>query len=548
MRNRKSTGKGRGATSDVPDTRRVARDPEGLGLDVLAAWVSAWPDGVLVLDSDLRIVYASPGYCALLGRQLDRLLGQDLLTFIPERDRQTVRTELADVRDGRSEPVLHVRRRADGSEVEFEVRSTMVELRGRQYFVNAILDVTERQRRAGQAAALAQAAASVAACDSIEAVLDAISECALAGTRALAAWVKLDAEDPAAGWIGAAGVPDGYREHVRLVASTASAASTAAMRLVYEEAMAAQRVAVYADWRQQMERALGRAYPLKFPWQTAAIVRLLHRGEAVGLLTALYREGEMPYATETTFLAALADQAATVAANARLVAAAREKGTLEERQRLARELHDSVSQSLFGIQLRAQIARERLDQGSAGIAQPLDDVLRMAEASQAEMRALIFELRPESLETEGLVAALNRQIEAVRARHGFAAPTVASAEPELPIEVKQALYRIAQEALWNTVKHARARRVDVRLQPDGDSVVLEIADDGVGFDPDGSFPGHLGLRSMHERAAEVGGSLEVFSARGRGTRVVVRVPSARRSPPRRAPTSRSFPRRTGRAA
>ena len=548
MRNRKSTGKGRGATSDVPDTRTVARDPEGLGLDVLAAWVSAWPDGVLVLDSDLRIVYASPGYCALLGRQLDRLLGQDLLTFIPERDRQTVRTELADVRDGRSEPVLHVRRRADGSEVEFEVRSTMVELRGRQYFVNAILDVTERQRRARHAAALAQAAASVAACDSIEAVLDAISECALAGTRALAAWVKLDAEDPAAGWIGAAGVPDGYREHVRLVASTASAASTAAMRLVYEEAMAAQRVAVYADWRQQMERALGRAYPLKFPWQTAAIVRLLHRGEAVGLLTALYREGEMPYATETTFLAALADQAATVAANARLVAAAREKGTLEERQRLARELHDSVSQSLFGIQVRAQVARERLDQGSAGIAQPLDDVLRMAEASQAEMRALIFELRPESLETEGLVAALNRQIEAVRGRHGFAAPTIASAEPELPIEVKQALYRIAQEALWNTVKHARARRVDVRLQPDGDSVVLEIADDGVGFDPDGSFPGHLGLRSMHERAAEAGGSLEVFSARGRGTRVVVRVPSARQSPPPRAPTSRSFPRRTGRAA
>src|SRR5215469_2007193 len=289
-----------------------------------------------------------------------------------------------------------------------------------------------------------------------------------------------------------------------------------------------------------MERALGRAYPLKFPWQTAAIVRLLHRGEAVGLLTALYREGEMPYATETTFLAALADQAATVAANARLVAAAREKGTLEERQRLARELHDSVSQSLFGIQLRAQIARERLDQGSAGIAQPLDYVLRLAEASQAEMRALIFELRPESLQTEGLVGALNRQIEAVRARHGFAAPTLASAEPALPIEVKQALHRIAQEALWNTVKHARAGRVDVRLEPDGDSVLLEVADDGVGFDPGGSFPGHLGLRSMHERASGVGGSLEIVSARGRGTRIAVRVPAGPQSPPPGDRASRSL--------
>jgi signal transduction histidine kinase len=176
------------------------------------------------------------------------------------------------------------------------------------------------------------------------------------------------------------------------------------------------------------------------------------------------------------------------------------------------------------------MARDRLDRVPAGVAQPLDYVLRLAEASQAEMRALIFELRPEALETEGLVAALDRQIEAIRARHGIAARITASAEPELPIEVKQALYRIAQEALWNAVKHAQAGRVDVRLEPEGDSVVLEVADDGVGFDPNGSFPAHLGLRSMHERATEVGGSLEVVGAVGRGTRVIARVPS---SPTRR---------------
>jgi signal transduction histidine kinase len=174
--------------------------------------------------------------------------------------------------------------------------------------------------------------------------------------------------------------------------------------------------------------------------------------------------------------------------------------------------------------------------------------MRLAEASQAEMRALIFALRPEALETEGLVGALNRQIEAVRARHGIAAPTIAGAEPELPVAVKQALHRIAQEALFNTVRHARARHVDVHLEADGGSVVLEIADDGVGFDPNGGFPGHLGLRSMHERALEVGGSLEVVSARGSGTRVVVRVPSAPPGPPRRERTSRSLPRRTSRAA
>jgi len=353
--------------------------------------------------------------------------------------------------------------------------------------------------------------------DSIDAILEAISECALAGTRALAAWVKLEDEDDLAGWVGAAGVPDEFRQHLR------SGTCAAAGRFIDQEVLVARPVVVYADWRQQMERALGGTCPLNLPWQPAAIARLLHRGEAVGLLTAIFREGEMPYEAETTFLAALADQAATAAANARLLAAAREKVALEERQRLARELHDSVSQSLYAIQLGARMARERLDQDPAGIAQPIDHVIRLAEASQAEMRALIFELRPEALETEGLVAALNRQIEAVRARHGIAANLVVTAEPDLPIKVKQALHRIGQEALWNTVKHAQARHVNVRLEAEGGSVALEIADDGIGFDPSARFPGHLGLSSMHERATGVGGYLEVLSAHGRGTRIVVRV-------------------------
>jgi signal transduction histidine kinase len=194
------------------------------------------------------------------------------------------------------------------------------------------------------------------------------------------------------------------------------------------------------------------------------------------------------------------------------------------------------------------MAREQLDHDSAGIAQPIDYVLRLAQASQAEMRALIFELRPEALETEGLVAALNRQIDVLRTKQGISAQLIARAEPELAIEVKQALYRIGQEALWNAVKHARPRRIDVRLEAREDSVDLEIADDGVGFDPNGSFPGHLGLRSMHERATGTGGSLEIVSARGRGTRVVVRVPCPPQSFSRRERTSRSVPRRTHLAA
>jgi hypothetical protein len=143
--------------------------------------------------------------------------------------------------------------------------------------------MTERQRQARQAAALAQAAASVATSDSIDAVLDAICECGLAGTRALAAWVKLDDGDHVAPWVGAAGVPDGFRELLRSAAAAATTCSA------FERAVAARGVVVYADLRQQMERELGMECPLNLQWQPAAIAPLLYRGAAVGLLTCSSR-------------------------------------------------------------------------------------------------------------------------------------------------------------------------------------------------------------------------------------------------------------------
>ncbi|MDQ4127143.1 MAG: hypothetical protein M3151_04205 [Actinomycetota bacterium] len=109
------------------------------------------------------------------------------------------------------------------------------------------------------------------------------------------------------------------------------------------------------------------------------------------------------------------------------------------------------------------------------------------------MRALIFELRPESLETEGLVAALHKQAAAVRARHEVSVRTDLCGEPEgATPESKEALYRIAQEALHNTVKHARAKGIEIRLGCEAGWLILEISDDGVGFDPGGTSPATLG--------------------------------------------------------
>ncbi|HEX6506443.1 MAG TPA: ATP-binding protein, partial [Chloroflexota bacterium] len=139
------------------------------------------------------------------------------------------------------------------------------------------------------------------------------------------------------------------------------------------------------------------------------------------------------------------------------------------------------------------------------------------------MRALIFELRPESLETEGLVQALKKQADAVRARYEIPVSSTLCDEPILPLPVKEALYRIAREALHNTIKHAQPRSVEVSLTWNEQEVVLETRDDGHGFDAGGSFPGHLGLHSMRERAERVGGTLEIESKIGEGTRVRVRI-------------------------
>jgi signal transduction histidine kinase len=141
-----------------------------------------------------------------------------------------------------------------------------------------------------------------------------------------------------------------------------------------------------------------------------------------------------------------------------------------------------------------------------------------------ELRALIFELRPESLEREGLVGALERQVASVRARHGLEVSVELGEEPDLSQPAKEALYRVAQEALQNAVKHARAQTVRLLLESGGAEVRLLVADDGRGFDPRQDFPGHLGLQSMRERAAAVGGSVEIDSAPGAGTRLQAQVP------------------------
>jgi signal transduction histidine kinase len=261
--------------------------------------------------------------------------------------------------------------------------------------------------------------------------------------------------------------------------------------------------------------------------QSYMAVPVAVNGQRIGGFGVGYREPHRFGEGERRVIQALAERGGVAIQNAELYERAQQAASLEERQRLARELHDSVSQALYGIALGARTARTQLDRDPSRAVEPVDYVLSLAEAGLAEMRALIFELRPESLELEGLVAGLEKQAAALRARHGVAVDAALCAEPDVPMPVKEAISRIAQEALHNTVKHARASNVALRLSCEGGVIALEVQDDGRGFDPAQTFAGHLGLRSMRERVANLGGTIAIESEEGAGARIRVAIPVTR---------------------
>jgi signal transduction histidine kinase/ligand-binding sensor domain-containing protein len=201
----------------------------------------------------------------------------------------------------------------------------------------------------------------------------------------------------------------------------------------------------------------------------------------------------------------------------------RERAVAEERNRLARDLHDSVSQALYGVTLYSEAAAGHLALGNGErAAEHLRELQDTAQEALAEMRLLIFELRPPILEELGLAAALQARLQAVEGRAGVRTEFRTNVEERLPPAIEEGLYRIGQEALNNALKHADAETVCVELHREGNRTVLRIADDGSGFEPatagDG---GGLGLAAMRERAEAIGARLEIESRAGRGTTVAV---------------------------
>ncbi len=264
-------------------------------------------------------------------------------------------------------------------------------------------------------------------------------------------------------------------------------------------------------------------------WEDAVLLPLVSGRDFFGELHVHLPAGARFGDDDADYLLAMADQAALAVQNSMLFAEQAETAGTAERQRLARELHDSVSQALFSMTMHARTAERRLEPLGAEADLARAEVARLRELTKgalAEMRALIFELRPGALAEEGLGAALAKQAAAIAAREQIAIEVVAPPF-RLPLspDAEEHLYRIALEAMHNAVKHARPRQIEVSVSiHDATEVVLAVEDDGIGFDTSVEHPGHLGLGTMGERATVLGGSTTVASEPGVGTRVSVVVP------------------------
>lgn len=267
------------------------------------------------------------------------------------------------------------------------------------------------------------------------------------------------------------------------------------------------------------------AHQLAGPLNARAIivVPILRRDEVIGVLTAASPRPHAFGPEAIRLLELLTYQADHAIENAQLHRHARELAAQEERQRLARDLHDSVTQSLFSLNLISQVLPDIWQSHPDKAWDAIHQMANLSSDALAEMRALLFQLRPVALDQMGLAEAIRRYVDAMQ-RRGYplqlevADNLTATEQP--PLLVQEAIYRIAQEAINNASRHARARQITVSLSLDPHRASLMVSDDGVGFDLANSRrPGHLGLGNMHERAAQVGGHLYIVSVPGEGTAV-----------------------------
>ncbi len=260
---------------------------------------------------------------------------------------------------------------------------------------------------------------------------------------------------------------------------------------------------------------------VKAGFQTILSVPLIVKDEVYGGITVYHPEARTFTSEEIALAVSFADQAALAIENARLREQAGYAATLAERSRLARDLHDAVTQTLFSASLIAEVLPRLWERNPDIGRQRLEELRQLTRGALAEMRTLLLELRPATLTEIDLAELLRQLVEATTGRARLPVTLTIVGQPAMPADVRISFYRIAQEALHNVAKHSGASQATVALHAQPGNVTLCIRDNGSGFDLDTVSPDRMGLRIMRERAEAIGARLSIESNPGMGTWITV---------------------------
>ena len=521
-------------------------------------------DGLAIHTPDGLIVEANRAFCRMHGYARGDLIGRNLAELVHAEFHRLLDQDLASSTDGSGEFPTHcVNVRSDGTEFHVDLIRTNFQYHGRPHVLavmresNDVLqaqEVLERrvaertreiERQRNVAEGLRDLLATVNSRTTLDEVLDYIVAQAvrLLGSDAGAIYVPdaagtdglltaraaqgLDAEDVARKLhVGAPATGLAFSASRAVAASDLLALIPAEHERIdqpeFQERdshLQVLRVPAHQD-----PRATAGVWRIASRYRAVLAVPIAAKDEGYGALTLYYRECREFAADEVGLATAFAGQAALAIENARLYEQAQQAAALEERQRLARELHDAVTQTLFSTALIAEVLPDLWELDQADGRRSLEELRRLTRGALAEMRTLLVELRPGALVELPLPDLLRQLAEATAGRTRLEVTASVDGEPHGRVrpDVQVALYRIAQEALSNTVKHAGARRATLSLRHHAaGGLGLRIEDDGRGFDPAAIPPGHLGVGIMRERAEAFGGTLVVESTPGHGTRVHV---------------------------
>jgi PAS domain S-box-containing protein len=528
-------------------------------------------DGLIIADLEAgRILEANPTACAMHGRTHEEFIGLLPAAFIHPDDQQVFSNYLQAFRSGAQSDMrlLHIRR--DGASFHAEWRGTAFTYQGQPCLMGVVRDVSKRIR------AEQHLRRRVKTRTREQARLLEISH-TLASTLELQPSLILEQLQGIIEYTHAVlfGLTDST---LTALAVRVGPGSRKAQKVPNRAGLGAQQLEQSAPFRIRLDgpKILATLFNGHQPIRIADVnsddsaavfLRSFLNGDAVRLLEGVHSWMWVPLAVKGRIIGGLgiahaqrnyftvhhadlalsmADQVAIMMVNAELYEHAQALAALQERQRLAQNLHDAVNQSLFSAGLIAEVLPRLWDRDQAEARQSLEDLRRLTRGALAEMRELLAELRPSVLTDSSLVDLLQQLANAFTGRTNITVSVTSTGEYVLPAKAQVALYRICQEALNNIAKHAQASRVEINLQYATataqapslmaqhadesqkiavNSVEVRIRDNGHGFDPDeDTKPGHYGLAMMRERAEGIGAQLTVTSRPGSGTQVSLRWP------------------------